>query len=387
MNLILFVLGLSLLIFVHEFGHFIFAKAFKVYCLEFSIGMGPAFVNKKFKKDPETTYSLRCLPIGGYVSMAGETPDNEQEKQLEIPYQRTINGINPWKRAIITIAGVTFNFIFALILLTIFTFANGVSTKDNTIDTIEGSLAYNAGLRKGDKIIAVKDIRVIDENASENGYVIYSDCLNNRCETNYFSSFKTYLDNETIKSETLKYVENNPNAKIKQEITIIFLHGSETLEHRAPLTRNYNNEAKSYPLLGINEAKRIPGFFEGLGLTFKQFGQIFVLMFEAIASLFTPQGFESLGGVVSMYQMSSYTASQGTLAYVWFLAIISINLGFFNLLPIPALDGARFYISIFEGVSKKKINPKVEGYMNLVGIILLFGLMIVVTIKDIIGLF
>jgi regulator of sigma E protease len=80
-------------------------------------------------------------------------------------------------------------------------------------------------------------------------------------------------------------------------------------------------------------------------------------------------------------------ASQGVLSYIWYLAIISVNLGFFNLLPIPALDGARFYVSIFEGISNKKINPKVEGYMNLCGLILLFSLMIVVTAKDIIGLF
>ena len=83
MNIILFVLSLSLLIFIHEFGHFIFAKLFNVYCLEFSIGMGPAIISKKFKKDEETTYSLRYLPIGGYVSMAGENSDIDEEKQLE----------------------------------------------------------------------------------------------------------------------------------------------------------------------------------------------------------------------------------------------------------------------------------------------------------------
>ena len=156
MNLILFVISLSLLIFIHEFGHFLFAKIFNVYCLEFSIGMGPAIFSKKFKKDHETTYSLRWLPIGGYVSMAGEDSENEEVKDLEIPYQRTINGINPWKRAIVTIAGIAFNFIFALILIAIYIFSTGVSTEDNTINVVNGSLAEQSGLSSGDKIVAVK---------------------------------------------------------------------------------------------------------------------------------------------------------------------------------------------------------------------------------------
>ena len=156
MNIILFVLSLSLLIFIHEFGHFIFAKIFNVYCLEFSIGMGPAIVSKKLKNDSETTYSLRWLPIGGYVSMAGEMEGSDAEKERDIPYQRTINGINPWKRAIITIAGVTFNFIFALILIAIYIFGNGVSTNDNTIEIASNSIASNSTLSSGDKIVALK---------------------------------------------------------------------------------------------------------------------------------------------------------------------------------------------------------------------------------------
>lgn len=383
MNILLFVLSLSLLIFIHEFGHFIFAKLFNVYCLEFSIGMGPAIVSKKIRKDPETTYSIRWLPIGGYVSMAGENMDDDNEKQLNIPYQRTINGITPWKRAIITIAGVTFNFIFALILLGIFCFGNGVPTNDNKIEIVDNSIAQSAGLSTNDKIIAVKDIYVKDLN--NDNFIVYKDCTNTKCPTDNFSYFKAYLDSEILKTTTSDYLKTHENAKLQQEIHVTYLHGD--VEDHTSLTRIYDNKSNSYPLLGINETTRIPRFFEGIGLTFKKFGEIIVLMSKAIVSLFTPEGFNSLGGVVSMYQMSEYTASQGFLAYVWYLAIISVNLGFFNLLPIPALDGARFYVSIIEGISKKKLNPKVEGYMNLVGLVLLFGLMLVVTVKDVIGLF
>jgi len=382
MNIILFVLSLSLLIFIHEFGHFIFAKLFNVYCLEFSIGMGPAIISRKIKKDPETTYSLRWLPIGGYVSMAGEDSDTDKEKQLEIPYQRTINGINPWKRAIITIAGVAFNFIFAIILISIFIFCNGISTNDNTIEITSNSIASNSTLSSGDKIVALKDIVV-----KADGNIIYQDCIDNRCDTAYFDSFYVYLNNNELINSINEQLKTNNDVKISQEITILYTHKGTSTELSTVLMREYNNETNTFPLLGINEATRVPGFFEGIGLTFKTFGEIIVLMFKAIGSLFTPEGFNNLGGVVSMYESSKTMASEGVLSYVWYLAIISVNLGFFNLLPIPALDGARFYVSIFEGISKKKLNPKIEGYMNLCGLILLFSLMIVVTVKDVIGLF
>ena len=382
MNIILFVLSLSLLIFIHEFGHFIFAKIFNVYCLEFSIGMGPAIISKKLKNDQETTYSLRWLPIGGYVSMAGEMEGSDTEKDLDIPYQRTINGINPWKRAIITIAGVTFNFIFALILIAIYIFSNGVSRNDNTIEIASDSIASSSTLSSGDKIVALKDVKLLID-----GEVILEDCVNVKCNTEYFDDFYVYLNSPELLTTAQEYSTENPNAKISQEITIIYTHKGTASELTTLLKRDYDNSNKSFPLLGISEATRSPTFIEGITLTFQTFGKIINLMFKAIASLFTPDGFDSLGGVISMYESSKTMASQGVLSYVWYIAIISVNLGFFNLLPIPALDGARFYVSIFEGISKKKINPKVEGYMNLCGLILLFSLMIVVTVKDVIGLF
>lgn len=382
-NIILFVLGLSLLIFIHEFGHFLFAKWFNVYCLEFSIGMGPSIVSKKFKKDEETTYSIRALPIGGYVSMAGEMSENaDNEKELNIPYSRTINGINPWKRAIITVAGVVFNFVFALILIGVYIFGNGVPTNDNTIVVVNDSIAADSTLSTGDKIVAVKNIEVV-----ANGETIYSDCTNTDCPIVYFSGFNTYLNNELLLEKTKEYHNANPDAEIIQRITIKYSHRGSIGEDHTSLQRTFDNNKDAFPLLGINEARTIPPVFEGIGITFKTFGQIIVLMWEAIISLFTPAGLKSLGGVVSMYQASTEMASAGVLSYIWFLAVISINLGFFNLLPIPALDGARFYISLAEGVCRKKLNPKIEGYLNLFGMILLFGLMIVVTVKDIFMLF
>jgi len=368
-NLLLFLIALSLLIFIHEFGHFLFAKIFDVYCMEFSLGMGPAIFSKKFKKDPETTYSLRCLPIGGYVAMAGEVADDEQEKELNIPYERTINGIKAWKRSIVVVAGVTFNFIFALILIAIYIFSSGVSTKDNRISIQENSIAYNAGIRTNDKIISVTSNIVKEGNT-----IIHSSCIESSC------SITTINELVDIVNNTIPDSENET-----QELVVTYMHGNEI--KTATLTRNYNTNSKTAEVFGLSVLTKTPGFFEGIGLTFETFGEIIILMFKAIGSLFTKDGFNQVGGPIQVYSVSAQMASDGFLSYIWFLAIISVNLGFFNLLPIPGLDGARFYLSVGEAVTNKKFNPKLESYINMVGMVFLFGLMIVVTIKDIFMLF
>ena len=364
-NLLLFLIALSLLIFIHELGHFLFAKLFGVYCMEFSLGMGPAIFSKKFKKDPETTYSLRCLPIGGYVAMAGEIEGDEKEKELNIPHERTINGIKAWKRAIVVVAGVTFNFVFALILIAIYIFGTGVSTNDNTIKIETNSIAYNAGLRSNDKILEVTSNII-----KENGNIIYSSCIQETCSITTISELVGIVNNHT------------PNASNKtQELTIKYSRNNEI--KTANLVRSFDSTTESAQILGLSTMLETPDFFEGLSMTFETFGRIIVLMFEAIGSLFTKDGFNQVGGPIQVYSVSAQMAGEGFLSYIWFLAIISVNLGFFNLLPIPGLDGARFYISIGETITNKKFNPKIESYINMIGMFFLFGLMIVVTIKDI----
>lgn len=368
-NLLLFLIALSLLIFIHELGHFLFAKLFNVYCMEFSLGMGPAIISKKIKKDPETTYSLRCLPIGGYVAMAGEIEDDEKEKELNIPYERTINGIKAWKRAIVVVAGVTFNFVFAIILIAIYIFGSGVNANDNKVNIENNSIAYNAGLRSNDKIVEVTSNVV-----KENDTIIYSSCIDEACKIDTVSELVEIINTQA------------PNSEEKtQEITLTYMHNDEL--KTTTLIRKYDIQKKASQILGLSATLRTPGLFEGLGLTFKTFGKIIVLMFEAIGSLFTKEGINQVGGPIQVYSVSAQMAGEGFLSYLWFLAIISVNLGFFNLLPIPGLDGARFFISIGETITNKKFNPKIESYINMIGIFFLFGLMILVTIKDIFMLF
>lgn len=363
LNLLLFLVSLSLLIFVHELGHFTFAKIFGVYCHEFSLGMGPAIVKKKFKKDKETTYSLRALPIGGYVAMAGEAV--ESEKDISIPFERTINGIKAWKRAIVVVAGATVNFLFALLLIFIVTFGGGLTTpKEGYVKVTKDSVAYIAGLRDEDFITSIRI----------SGYT------NSICEIACSIESSEQLFN---------YLSNSSPKEIGQIQTIEIEYIRGSVLDNVVVNRSFDEENQQSTLIGIAMSLEAyhPGFFEGIKLSFMKFGEVIGSMFGAIGKLFTKEGINQVGGPIQIYKVSSQQASQGVLPYIWFLAILSINLGIFNLFPIPGLDGSRFLVSVFEAITNKKVNIKVEGYLNAVGIIFLLSVMLLVTIKDIVGLF
>lgn len=368
-NLLLFLIALSALIFIHELGHFLFAKLFGVYCMEFSLGMGPAVFSKKFKFDNETKYSLRYLPIGGYVAMAGEIDGDEQEKELNIPCDRTINGVKSWKRAIITIAGVSFNLIFALIFTCIYVFGYGIKSNDNRITIDESSIAYNAGIRTGDRIISVTS-NIITEKGEEK----YTACIETNCSINTISELVAII-NQKAPSSTDQI----------QEIKLSYYQNNELKS--ATITRTLDTNTNNPEILGLSEFYKTPSFSEGIKETFSQFGYMISEMFKAFGMLFSKNGLDIVGGPIQVYTASVEVASHGFFFYMFFMAFLSVNLAFFNLLPIPGLDGARFLLSVGETITNKKFNTKIESYINLAGMFLLFGLMIVITIKDIFMLF
>ncbi|MDD4584503.1 MAG: site-2 protease family protein, partial [Bacilli bacterium] len=159
MTLIWFILGLSVLIFIHELGHFTFAKLFGVYVYEFSLFMGPKLLQRKGK---ETKYTLRLLPIGGYCSMAGEQDqqsqrnDEEVDKdKINVPFERTINGVSWWKKFVILAAGATFNIILCFFLLVIVFAGSGVANSNPNIRVVEDSILEQAGLQTGDLVTSI----------------------------------------------------------------------------------------------------------------------------------------------------------------------------------------------------------------------------------------
>ena len=213
MTAVLFIVLLSIIVTIHEFGHFLVAKAFGVYCFEFSIGMGPAIFTRKGK---ETQFSIRALPIGGYVAMAGETEGDEAYPNVKVPEGRRITDQKPWKKICIMLAGVAMNFLLAWVIFSMFLLNTGTFKKSSepVIATVlENSPAEQAGLQAGDRII-----KVVKEDGSS-------------VEPNTFLEFQAF------------------NGDNKDTETFTILRDGQTVT--VDVTPTYNKETDSY-MFGIS---------------------------------------------------------------------------------------------------------------------------------------
>ena len=370
MTLVYFLLGLSLLIFVHELGHFIFAKMFNVYVYEFSMFMGPVLFQKKIG---ETRYSIRLLPIGGYVAMAGE--QNQQAAMYPstevLPLDRTIKGIKPWKKFIILVAGATFNLIFAAVLLVGYFMGSGVAEAGPTIRVSDDSIFYQEGLRTGDVITSV--VTNLTSGA------VYQDL-----EVNSFAEIISAIN------------ATNPVATDFNAIGQTQCFNIEALRNSQPIT--FNQVCRTFtkydvnenqvvttiePLLGIGQATRSVNIIEATTLAATTTGQMSLLIYNSIGQLFAPGGLDNVSGPVGMYNSAVTFADEGFFAFIFFLSLISVNLGIINLLPFPALDGGQITLLIAEKVSRKKISPKIEGIINGIGFMILISFIVLITIRDI----
>lgn len=400
-DLLVFILGLSILIMVHELGHFLCAKAFNVYCHEFSIGMGPVVV--KTQKG-ETQYSIRALPIGGFVSMAGEgvdeatnikqndgneviDADNQAETLVEekpnIPYERTINGIAAWKRFIVIAAGVIMNFIFSFIFLFIYLLSTGMPDGDVRLIAEKDSIAYKAGITNEIRVNGIEIIHVSPD-GSEDVFITMSDAYG-------VDSLNVYLTNSSNKIKEQK-IEN-----MNQCVVFRYLEdGENKLSNRvcrpfSTVTNQENNtqEYTSKDLFGIQIGEHLSSI--SAGKAFVEAGkmewELGTLIFKSLGTLFTKEGFSQVSGVVGIFSVSKQFQQMGFGYYMYFLGFISVNLGVMNLLPIPGLDGSQLIVIGIEGVTRKKISNRIKAIINGVGLVFLLLLMGVIMIKDIIGLF
>ena len=404
--ILLFIVFLSLLIIVHELGHLAAAKAFNVYCLEYSVGMGPLLFKYK-RKNGETQFSLRGIPFGGYVSMYGEGV--ELPERVEIPESRSLHGIKWWKRSIILIAGVTMN---ALLALTFFFISNCIPQKDityiNQISVAESSVAYNAGLRS-------EDVFKMDSYA-------YYDEVANVQRTYYLADMQTTFDgNETTKYATcfnfatlsdLKHVDlsefmyiyelkvDNGNyvPDFSKYVTPNFQYATIHLTKRVPGEDGklkdgdvftFNVEQKE----GVISSFGCSLYLETIRLnagqafvkTFKDFGESSVVLVKAIGQLFTSaEAWKQTGGVIAVaVETTGVLQNFGFAKFLYVWAFISVNLAIFNLLPFPGLDGWQLLVTFIEAGTRKKIPDKVKNIVSLIGLGLLLLLMGVILIKDV----
>ena len=322
-----------LVILIHEFGHFIVAKMNGVSVLEFSIGMGP----KLFQRESNgTLYSLRVLPVGGYCQLEGEDEENDSPNSL--------NNQSPLVRLKVILAGAIMNFILAFILLILLMSVSRVSTEVSGV--IKDSPAYSSGIQTGDQIVSING-----ENVSDGEELLKS-----------IKESKGELNIGVIRDSQSKNIKVTP--RLENNIRKIGVNFQE----------EYN----------IKNFSIVKGFKKGL-ITFLN---LTGMLYKFLGMLITGQlGLGGVSGPVGVVKEIGNAAKTGVANLIFLLAYININLGVFNLLPIPALDGGRAIFILIEMIFGKKISQEKEGYIHMVGLILLLALIAVVTIKDVIKLF
>lgn len=346
--LLFFVLGVIIL--VHEFGHFIWAKKFGVHIYEFSIGMGP-IIHTHTGKD-KIDYNFRALPIGGFVSMAGEVYDDDDK----VPKKKLLCN-KPWhQRLIIMVAGVVNNFILAILLLIIYAAIWGGSPISPTVSqVVKDSPAEKSGLVKGDTIKAINGHKVGCWDKAQ--IVLY-----------YKYDKKTYtfkVEHKDGQVETLKIrpdvTENEDGTK-----TRTFGFGIKPFESKNP--------------------------FKIIGYGFARTATLVDSFATTIWGLITGKiALNNLSGPVGIYTIVGESVGLklgDAINYlIYLIAYLCINVGFINILPFPAFDGGHVLFLLIEKVFKKPVDSNIENTCHLIGFILIFLLMIIVTIGDIIKLF
>mgnify|MGYP004536178441 FL=1 len=347
MTLIYFILLLGCIVFIHELGHFFWAKKSGVYCYEFSLGFGPKLFSFKRKND-ETMYCVRLIPLGGYVSMAGEEIDDDGE----VPKDKKLYNKSWYKKLIIVLAGVINNFILAFVVLFVIALIYGsYSTKPVIGVFSKDSACQKAGFEIGDKIIKINGKRT-----------------------------RSWDD------VTLRLIL--ANSKKSQVFVLEDKDGNEKTIKVRPIKNKDKDGNVSYSYgIGISD-KKYHGVLNALKFSTSKFVSTFDSMIITIKALFTGKvGISSLSGPVGIYKIVGEQSKTGAYGLLYLLAYLSINVGFINLLPFPAFDGYRGLTIIIEKITGKQINPKVDAIVNNIGLMLLFALMIFITIKDVIKLF
>jgi regulator of sigma E protease len=355
----LFIVVLSVLIVLHEYGHFILARLNKVRVLEFAVGMGPLIYGWRSKRSG-TLYSLRAFPIGGYCAMHGEdNKTSEADQQREFRETVTINGReydhdnfqakNPWQRLAIVVAGPVANFILTLLILFVAAIAFGVQSKN--VQPRVGILMNNmpaqrAGLKVGDRIVSVNGMRIV------NG------------------------------DQLVDVIHRSLNKPLR----IVFAR--DGTESTVKITPAPCPQKRSDGCIGFNP---VPAYERAsIGVALRDTGDQFVGIAEqtlgSLALLVShPVKYGSqVSGVVGIGQAAITVQSFGWAPYLGFAALISFALGIFNLLPLPALDGGRAAFIIGELIRGKPVDPEKEAWVHITGFAVLIALMLVINFYNVV---
>lgn len=427
---------LAFLVFIHELGHFVFAKLSNVYVEKFSIGFGPKVVGFKYG---ETEYLISAIPLGGYVKMYGENPDDIKNNKTPELVGRALTDVNRFKRALIIIGGPLFNYLLAIAIFWGL-FASGIPDYKAQIGIIDiNSPAEIAGLKSGDVIVKV-DQKNIQSWSEVSSYI--ADNPNKNIEIT--------LDDGTVKNVTSIVVdqknifnETEPigdigigllyppiigqvapdypasKAKLMRKDRVISINNESIADWnniRDIIRANPANELlvkvdrdgkildlKLTPMenkegdniVGVAGVSPIEGnttvsygFIESLKLGVIKSYDFSKLIFVSLGKLISGSvSKDQVGGPIMIVKATADSAQSGLVSLLSFIAIISINLAVFNLLPIPVLDGGHLFILAIESITRRKLNEKIVNGFQTFGLLLLVSLMIFAFYNDISRLF
>lgn len=330
------VLLFLILILIHEFGHFISAKLLGVRVNEFAIGFGPKLFSKQGK---ETKYSFNLIPLGGYCAMEGEDEDSTDE--------RAFCNKKAWKRFIIVVMGATFNLLLGLIIVAIILAPQKVFTTTRIAEFTENSLSQSTGLKVDDKILEVDGRKI-------------------------FSTYDLSYAFTNVKDGKIDIlVDRNGEKELLKDVTF----ETEKSEELTFLKLDFKVYGQK-KTVGTYIKQTVKTAASYCAVTYRSF-------FDMIAGKY---GLSAVSGPVGVTVTVANVAKENLMNVLPIMALITINLGLFNLFPIPALDGGRLVFILFEMIFKKPVPQKYESAVHTVGFIILFAFMILIAAKDIWGL-
>ena len=396
--ILLAILGLSVLVITHELGHYLMGKWLGFTITEFSVGLGPKLFGIKGK---QTEFTLRALPIGGSCRFFGEDGANDEKEKIDPkafdegeekpeepkkPDERLFSSKPAWKRFLVVLAGPVMNILTCTLLCFVLLLAYGTFRASDDCTMIvqsadEGTPAYEAGVEKGDIPVAVNGQRFVNDTE-------FRKLIN---AADLYGMDLTVLRGATVEQSTVKTEHG-------EETKLVITGGTETVLHfdRLTVDQKTGDRRMGVGIVWIANTYGKETYSVGrAALTaFPETWNMGKLVYESLGMILSGQascrdvtGIVGTVDAISDTMAQSESTSDAVHTFLWLMALIAVNLGIVNLLPLPALDGGRLIFIIIEMIRRKPVPPEKEGMVHLIGMVLLLGLMLALTIGDIIRCF